>query len=41
MGRDSMSVVDASLKVYGIEKLRIADHQSLSYFGGSSEYFSQ
>lgn len=25
MGRDSMSVVDASLKVYGIEGLRIAD----------------
>lgn len=25
MGRDSMSVVDSSLKVYGIEKLRIAD----------------
>src|SRR5262249_14381682 len=25
MGRDSMSVVDAHLKVYGIEKLRIAD----------------
>jgi choline dehydrogenase len=25
MGRDSMSVVDANLKVYGIEKLRIAD----------------
>jgi choline dehydrogenase len=25
MGRDSMSVVDGSLKVYGIEKLRIAD----------------
>ena len=25
MGRDAMSVVDASLKVYGIESLRIAD----------------
>jgi len=25
MGRDSMSVVDANLKVYGIEHLRIAD----------------
>ncbi|HXO95298.1 MAG TPA: GMC oxidoreductase [Chthoniobacterales bacterium] len=25
IGRDSMSVVDAKLKVYGIEKLRIAD----------------
>ena len=25
MGRDSMSVVDAQLKVYGIDKLRIAD----------------
>ena len=25
MGRDSMSVVDANLKVYGIERLRIAD----------------
>jgi choline dehydrogenase len=25
MGRDAMSVVDAELKVYGIEKLRIAD----------------
>ena len=25
MGRDSMSVVDAELKVYGIEKLRVAD----------------
>jgi choline dehydrogenase len=25
MGRDSMSVVDAGLKVYGIENLRIAD----------------
>jgi choline dehydrogenase len=25
MGRDSMSVVDANFKVYGIEKLRIAD----------------
>jgi choline dehydrogenase len=25
MGRDSMSVVDAQLKVYGIENLRIAD----------------
>jgi choline dehydrogenase len=25
MGRDAMSVVDAQLKVYGIEKLRIAD----------------
>jgi choline dehydrogenase len=25
MGRDSMSVVDSNLKVYGIEKLRIAD----------------
>jgi choline dehydrogenase len=25
MGRDSMSVVDGGLKVYGIEKLRIAD----------------
>ena len=25
MGRDSMSVVDAKLKVYGIENLRIAD----------------
>lgn len=25
MGRDSMSVVDGNLKVYGIEKLRIAD----------------
>ena len=25
MGRDSMSVVDGNLKVYGVEKLRIAD----------------
>jgi len=25
MGRDAMSVVDAKLKVYGIENLRIAD----------------
>jgi choline dehydrogenase len=25
MGRDAMSVVDAQLKVYGIDKLRIAD----------------
>jgi choline dehydrogenase len=25
MGRDQMSVVDGRLKVYGIEKLRIAD----------------
>jgi choline dehydrogenase len=25
MGRDAMSVVDGQLKVYGIEKLRIAD----------------
>ena len=25
MGRDPMSVVDGNLKVYGIEKLRIAD----------------
>jgi choline dehydrogenase len=25
MGRDFMSVVDYNLKVYGIEKLRIAD----------------
>jgi choline dehydrogenase len=25
MGRDAMSVVDGSLKVYGIENLRIAD----------------
>jgi choline dehydrogenase len=25
MGRDSMSVVDGQLKVYGIEQLRIAD----------------
>jgi choline dehydrogenase len=25
MGRDAMSVVDAGLKVYGIENLRIAD----------------
>jgi choline dehydrogenase len=25
MGRDSMSVVDGSLKVYGIDNLRIAD----------------
>jgi choline dehydrogenase len=25
MGRDSMSVVDAKLKVYGIDNLRIAD----------------
>jgi choline dehydrogenase len=25
MGRDSMSVVDGNLKVYGIERLRIAD----------------
>jgi len=25
MGRDSMSVVDGQLKVYGIERLRIAD----------------
>jgi choline dehydrogenase len=25
MGRDSMSVVDGNLKVYGIENLRIAD----------------
>jgi choline dehydrogenase len=25
MGRDSMSVVDGTLKVYGIDRLRIAD----------------
>jgi choline dehydrogenase len=25
MGRDSLSVVDTNLKVYGIENLRIAD----------------
>jgi choline dehydrogenase len=25
MGRDAMSVVDANLRVYGIERLRIAD----------------
>ena len=25
MGRDSMSVVDSELKVYGVEGLRIAD----------------
>ena len=25
MGRDAMSVVDAQLKVYGIDRLRIAD----------------
>jgi choline dehydrogenase len=25
MGRDSMSVVDANLRVYGIKNLRIAD----------------
>ncbi len=25
MGRDNMSVVDARLKVYGVERLRIAD----------------
>jgi len=29
MGRDSMSVVDSRLKVYGIEKLRIADSSIL------------
>jgi choline dehydrogenase len=27
MGRDSMSVVDANLKVYGIENLRTATYQ--------------
>jgi choline dehydrogenase-like flavoprotein len=30
MGRDSMSVIDANLKVYGIEKLRIADGSIMS-----------
>jgi choline dehydrogenase len=30
MGRDSMSVVDANLKVYGIENLRIADGSIMS-----------
>jgi choline dehydrogenase len=25
MGRDDMSVVDGSLKVYGIDRLRVAD----------------
>jgi choline dehydrogenase len=29
MGRDSMSVVDANLKVYGIENLRIADGSTM------------
>ena len=28
MGRDAMSVVDGALKVYGIERLRIADGRS-------------
>src|SRR5258706_689813 len=30
MGRDSMSVVDGQLKVYGIENLRIADGSIMS-----------
>jgi len=30
MGRDSMSVVDSHLKVYGIDKLRIADGSIMS-----------
>jgi len=25
MGRDSMSVVDGTLKIYGVDKLRVAD----------------
>ena len=29
MGRDAMSVVDANLKVYGIENLRIADGSTM------------
>jgi choline dehydrogenase len=29
MGRDSMSVVDGKLKVYGIDNLRIADGSSM------------
>jgi choline dehydrogenase len=29
MGRDSMSVVDGQLKVYGIENLRIADGSTM------------
>jgi choline dehydrogenase-like flavoprotein len=30
MGRDGMSVVDGTLKVYGIENLRIADGSIIS-----------
>jgi choline dehydrogenase-like flavoprotein len=34
MGRDSVSVVDANLKIYGIENLRIADISVMSAESG-------